>query len=136
MWDANQLLRLTILGVVLSLATGCAAVDRIETAYTAVTTATVSPTQVKLAIDAFDAAEVTATDFYLPLHPCKVHAAPCRGAAKPVIDAIRAGRSARNNLKAVLRRSADGPISAVDYNALAVATGTIKAALSAYGINF
>ena len=134
---AGALALVMITGVSLG---GCATVDKIKAAYETVTSATVTTQQVKIAIDSFDVLQVAATDLYLPLHPCSAtRGFPCRGAAKPVVDALRAGRAARNNLKAMLRASvasSSGTIAAADYNALTVASATIKAALTSYGINF
>src|SRR5665647_934483 len=89
------------LTVVLSLA-GCA---KLTADYNAITGATVSPTAVIVAANAFDAVEATATN-YLTLKKCSATTGPvCRNVAatKVIIPAVRSGRTARNNLEAFMQ---------------------------------
>lgn len=105
-------------------------------AITGLTQTTVSQRDAVLAIDAFDAVEITATN-YLRLRRCDGTNAPiCRDPAitPQVIAAVRTGRSSRNNLKASLRASAGANTvgGVADYNALSAAIQTVKAFTDAY----
>lgn len=102
--------------------------------YDVATTATVSPTAVVVAASAFDAAEVTATN-YLRAKRCNGTNGPvCRDSAvtPTIIGSIRAGRVARNNLKAFLRAHPGELGPKGDYDALVTATNTIQSATAAY----
>lgn len=109
---------------------GCTAfrneLQKVETAVQIVSTASVTPTEVYVAINVFDGAEATAKN-YLTLHPCgPTQGFPCRGAAQPVWDAVRKGRVARNNLKAYMRANLNRAVPSPDYNALTLATSALK----------
>ena len=110
---------------------GCA---QLQNAYNVVTGAQVSPQAVVVAASTFDAFEVTATN-YLRLRRCTGSNGPiCRDPAvtPKIIAAVRAGRVARNNLKAFLRAHPGqlGPTG--DYDALIAATQTLQQVLAAY----
>lgn len=104
--------------------------------YGTVTGASVSPVSVYVARNAFDVAEATATN-YLTQPKCKP-AGPtiCRSpaATKQIIPAVRAGRKARDDLKAFAAANpgALGPTGL--YNALVAATGTLQSIYQTYNI--
>lgn len=96
----------------------------------------VSPAAVYIASNGFDAAEATATN-YLTLPRCAVTSpALCRSpaATKQIIPAVRAGRKARDDLKAFLAANPGqlGPTGL--YNALTAATGTLHGVFQIYNI--
>lgn len=117
------------------LLSGCAtALTNIEAAYSTLTSATVSAQAVTVAVDAFDAAEVTATNV-VRLRKCTGSNGPiCRsvGAAAEIAKAVRAGRVARNNLEQFLsdHPGALGPQGL--YDALTTATTTLTTILAKY----
>jgi len=118
--------------LVFSLA-GCASLTN---AYNTLNGTSVSPTAVYVAANAFDAVEVTATN-YLKLPKCTGSNGPvCRSpvATKQIIPAVRAGRVARNNLETFMAQNpgALGPVGL--YNALTTATATLQAIVSQYNI--
>ncbi len=98
---------------------GCATLQRIESAVSIATGPNVTPQQIYVAVNAFDAAEVLATN-YLRLPRCP-QAVACRDpiVSKQVITWVRAGRIDRNKLKAGLRAAPGQNISLVTvYNDL------------------
>lgn len=118
---------------------GCSTVNSIGSAYSAATSVKVTKTQVYVAANAFDAVEVTATN-YVRLPTCKTGqtflADQCstKVAISKLVPAIRAGRAARNNLEA-FAKDHPGEIGASGlYAALTTAISTIKTVLSAYGV--
>ena len=118
--------------IVLSLA-GCAS---IQNAYDTLNGTSVSPTAVYVAANAFDAVEVTATN-YLRLKKCSTTSGPvCRSpvATAQIIPAVRSGRVARTNLENFMAQNpgALGPVGL--YNALITATATLQAVVSQYHV--
>ena len=118
--------------LVFSLA-GCAA---LQNAYDTLNGTSVSPTAVYVAANAFDAVEVTATN-YLKLPKCTGSNGPvCRSpaATKQIIPAVRSGRVARTNLENFMAQNpgALGPVGL--YNALTTATSTLQAIVQQYSI--
>jgi hypothetical protein len=108
-----------LLLIPLCLALGACAT--LENTWSVITGASVSPTQIIVAANAFDAGEATATQYLLY---CKANpaASPCALATRQaVIKAVRAGRVTRGQLEPYIVSGAAGP-SAL-YNAL-VATVT------------
>lgn len=110
---------------------GCA---KLESAYQAVTSATVTPQQVYIAANAFDGIEASATN-YLRLPVCG--SLPCRNpsATKSIVSAIRAGRLARNKLESAVNTNPTAPVDANLYSTLTSSTSTIKAILAEFGVN-
>ena len=85
-----------------------------------------TPSQVAVAINAFDAAEITATN-YLTLPLCATGGPKvCRTApiSTSITTAVRAGIAARNALTADLQTNASAPITALE--ALNAAVSTIS----------
>jgi len=103
--------------------------QKVELAWQLITSASVSPTQIIIAGNAFDAVEASATQY---LMYCKVNPAltacvlPIR---QKVVAAVRSGRSARNQLEPYVTSGTAGP-SAL-YNTLAAAINTLQANLPA-----
>ncbi len=107
-----------------------------QNAYNTVTGATVSPTAVYVAANAFDAVEVTATN-YLRLKKCTGTNGPvCRSpaATKQIIPAVRAGRVARTNLENFMAQNPGALGPAGLYNALTAATATLQSIVSQYNV--
>lgn len=98
-------------------------------------TGTVSPASIYLARNAFDAVEVSATN-YLNLKKCPVQAPFCRdpGATAKLVPAIRAGRVARNNASQFLIDHPNQLGAQGLYDALLSSTETIKQILAQYKI--
>lgn len=125
------------LAVTLAVA-GCAGtIDRVGTAYSVLTEIRVSREAVVLARNAFNAAEVTATN-YLSLRRCNGSNGPvCRDPAlrKPIVAAVLAGRAARNDLTRFMREHPNelGPSGL--YDALTSATSTINVVTTTYQAN-
>lgn len=84
---------------------GCALTDKIGNAYTSITSTTVSTDAVTYAASAFDAVQITATN-YLRLRRCTGDNGPiCRDPAitPQIIALVKAGREERNALKRFVR---------------------------------
>ncbi len=98
-------------------------------------TGTVSPEAIYIARNAFDTAEVSATN-YLNLKRCPTNAPFCRSpvATAKLIPAIRAGRQARNAATAFLDQHPGQLGTQGLYDGLVSATDTIKAILAQYNV--
>jgi hypothetical protein len=105
---------------------GCATFDQnVKTAWAMLTGASVSPTQIIVAGNAFDALEATATQYLLYCKSVKYAIQVCAlGNRKPVVAAVRSGRAARNQLEPYVVSGTAGP-SAI-YNTLAAAINTLQ----------
>jgi hypothetical protein len=118
---------LLILPLALSLG-ACATFDKdIQTAWAVITSAAVTPQQIIIASNAFDAAEASTTQYLLY---CKVNPALTVCAVKNrqlVIAAVRAGRSARTQLEPYVTSGTAGP--AAIYNTLTASISTLQANL-------
>lgn len=105
---------------------GCAGtLGKLETAWEVATSTSVTPTQIIIAGNAFDAAEVGAAGY---LTYCKTNTNPQPQCAlvtrKRVVSSVRAGRAARNALEPYVVAGKAGPI--VVYNALIEAISAVK----------
>lgn len=121
------MLKRTIAAVVfVSVLPGCAAIQVAGTP--------VSPQEVIVAANAFDALEATAT-VYLRLPPCP-QAHLCRNAAAvhSIVVAIRAGRKARNELEAEIAPGSGALVSTNAYNVLTTTLKTLNSVYLQYGI--
>lgn len=121
-----------ILAFVLTLG-ACA---NLQNAYNTLNGTTVSPTAVYVAANAFDAVEVTATN-YLKLKKCTGTNGPvCRSpvATKQIIPAVRSGRVARTNLENFMAQNPGALGPAGLYNALTSATATLQAIVAQYNV--
>ena len=120
----------------IAIALSLGACAQIQNDWAAITGASVSPTAVIVAGNSFDALEATATN-YLRLKKCSASTGPiCRNpqATTVIIPAIRAGRSARNNLEQFMKDHPGqlGPQGL--YDALQSAITTLRQAFTIYGV--
>lgn len=124
-----KLAAIAMLGLALG---GCAQLEelktRVDQAATVVSSSVntaVSPTNVIIASNAFDAMQVIATK-YLRLPRCSGTSGPiCRSpaATPPLIAAVKAGRKARDAAQDYVRNNPNGMVPGDLYQAL---TGTVK----------
>ena len=121
--------KLLIIGLLAFGLTGCA---QLQNAYQVVTGAAITPEQVYVSANAFDAVEASATQ-YLKLPVCG--SAPCRnaGATATIVAAVRAGRLARNQLESAVNSNPTGPVNANLLATLTSSTSTLKSILSEFG---
>lgn len=128
--------KIIILFLALSLA-GCSTLERLRNTAEAVGEYRVTPQAVILASNAFDAAEITATN-YLNLKRCKTSNVTfvCRNptATALIIPAIRSGRVARDNLQQFLKDHPDELAPVTAYEKLTALTGTLKDIYSQYRV--
>ena len=99
---------LIICAVALSLG-GCAAIKQLEDIVGAVAGTTVSPQQLYIAANAFDATKITATGYF---NYCRTHLAtdPCAaGNRRLVLKYVRSGTAARNQAETYLETGASAP---------------------------
>ena len=124
------LIALALVGALAAPLGGCA---NIQNAWNAVTSATITPQQVYIAANAFDAVEASATT-YLRLPVCGK--LPCRvtSATAAIVSSIRAGRLARNKLEQAVQANPGAPVNANLFATLTSSTATIKAILTEYGV--
>lgn len=118
--------------------TGCAQVQKtFDTVGNAITAAenAVTPQQIYIAANAFDAVKVSATN-YLELKRCPQNAPFCRDPAvtKKLIPLIRAGTIARNNAVAWARANPNGFADVSLYEKLTGITSTIEEMMKQYHI--
>ena len=108
---------------------GCA---QLQNAYNVVTGAAITPEQVYVSANAFDAIEASATQ-YLRLPVCG--SAPCRnaGATQTIVAAVRSGRLARNKLESAVNANPTGPVDANLLATLTSSTSTLKSILAEFG---
>lgn len=92
-------------------------------------------TQIYVAANAFDAAEVTATQ-YLGLPLCGTGPTVCRtqAASAAVVAATRGGYKARQALVAACAASATSTACISDYSALTAAVSGLQTTFTAYGV--
>ncbi len=119
--------RLIPLVLILALG-GCASLQNV---WSVVTGVSVSPTQIVVAGNAFDAAETSATQYLLWCKQNAANAACALSTRKSVVAAVRSGRAARNALEPYVVSGTAGP-SAL-YNTLVAAINTLQASQPAIG---
>lgn len=107
---------------------GCASFQafeqNVQTAWAVATSASVSPTQIIIAGNTFDALEATATQY---LGYCKANPAISQCALstrQKTVAAVRAGRAARNALEPYVVSGTAGP--AAVYNTLVAAIASLQ----------
>lgn len=122
----RKLFTIAVLAGSIALA-GCAStLQKLDTAWQIVTSAAVSPTQIIVAGNAFDALEATATQYLLYCKSVAYAPQPCAlGNRRPVVAAVRAGRGARNQLEPYVVSGTAGP--AAIYNTLIAAITQLQA---------
>src|SRR6266436_7253098 len=119
------------LALVLALALTLSACANLKTAYQVITEASVSPTQIIVAANAFDALEGTATQY---LVYCKANLITTICSAdnrRGVIKWVRTGRAARNQLETYIASNTTGP--AAVYNTLIAAINQLNLTPAASG---
>jgi len=110
--------------LILVLALSLGACANLKTAYQVITEASVSPTQIVVAANAFDALEGTATQY---LVYCKANlTTPVCSAdnRRSVIKYVRSGRAARNQLETYVAAGNAGPAGL--YNTLITAINSLN----------
>lgn len=114
--------KLLAIGLLAFSLAGCATVQR---DWSIITGTTVSPTQIIVTANAFDAAEASATQYLLY---CKATVpAPSYCALKTrqtVVAAVRAGIAARNQLEPYITSGAVGPVAL--YNTLVAVVSSLQ----------
>lgn len=119
-----------LLVVALSLG-GCAALQKLEAIYTDVSGSTISPQNVYIAVNAFDATKATATSYFIY---CRAHLATavCSPAnRRTVLKYVRSGTAARNQLETYLTAGTAAPTQI--YQTLIAAVDALKTSAIASG---
>lgn len=99
----------------------------LQNAWEMITSASVSPTQIIVAGNAFDAAEASATQFLLYCKANKAQPACALSIRQKIVAAVRAGRTARNGLEPYVVSGTAGP-SAL-FNTMVTSINTLQAQL-------
>lgn len=122
-----------ILVITLSLSlAGCA---NFQNAWNILTGTQVSPTAVYVAENAFDSVEVVATAYLVACHKNSSAFAACTKAIESkVVGAVRAGRTARNNLRSFMVAHPDALGAQGLYDALTNATSTLNDVVNTYNL--
>lgn len=109
---------------------GCATV---KTDWAIITGTSVSPTQIIVAANAYDAAEATATQFLLYCKASSPVPSYCAlGTRQAVVTAVRAGRTARAGLEPYIVSGTAGPIAL--YNTLVSVVLQLQSQIPATGV--
>lgn len=104
----------------------------LQTAWDVVTGVSVSPTQIIVAANAFDAGEASATQYLLYCKATVPAPAICALATrKQVVAAVRAGRVARNQLEPYIVSGTAGP--AAVYNTLIATVTSLQSQIPSTG---
>lgn len=115
-----------------SLALGLGGCATLQTDWAIITGATVTPTQILIAANAFDAGEATATQYLLYCHGTVPVPSYCALTTRQsVVKAVRAGRAARAQLEPYITSGTAGP-SAL-YNTLVAMVQTLQAQIPTTG---
>lgn len=122
---------LLVLPLVLSLGACATLTQKIETAWQIVTSASVSPTQIIVAGNAFDAAKASATQYLKFCHDNSAIPACALKIRKQVVAAVRAGTTARDQLEPYVVAGTAGP--AAIYNTLIATITTLQNNIPATG---
>ena len=125
----NMKIKSAIAIAAVALALGACA--QLKTVYSLVTDTVVSPTQVIVTANAFDALEGSATQYLVYCRTNLTVPACSATNRRAVIKYVRAGRAARNQLETYIVQNANAP-SAV-YNTLVAAVNSLNATPAANG---
>lgn len=120
---------LLVIPLLLSLG-ACASLN---TAWSVVTGVSVSPTQIIIASNAFDAGEASATQYLLYCKANPVVAYCALKTRQSVVSAVRAGRVARNQLEPYVVSGSAGP--AAIYNTLVATVQSLQAQIPSTGVS-
>lgn len=118
--------------LVIALALGLGACSTLQTDWQIVSGASASPTQIIVASNAFDAAEGSATQYLLYCKANKAAPACALATRKKVVAAVRAGRTARNQLEPYITSGTAGPLTI--YNTLIATVQTLQASTPTTGV--
>ena len=121
--------------IVVALAASLGGCAQLQTDYSVLTGATISPTAVIVSANAFDGLEATAT-IYLKLPQCPTVTKVCRApeAVPGIVKAVRAGRTARNSLEALLAANGNSAIPVASYNTLTAAVSSLQSIFAQYQV--
>lgn len=106
-------------------------IQRVETAIKVVTSASVTPQQIIIAGNAFDAGEASATQYLLFCRANVGNAGCALSTRKKIVAAVRSGRKARDTLEPYAVAGNAGPVAI--YNTLIAAITTLQSNLPAAG---
>lgn len=118
---------------ILALGIGLASCAQLTAAVDTLTGARVSPQAVYVAENVFDGYERTATNYFRLCHKAPANPICSKTAEVQIADSVRAGRVARNNLRAFMKAHPDALGASGLYDALTAASDTLKSALQTYG---
>ena len=118
--------------LIIPLALSLGACASLQTAWSVVTGTTVSPTQIIVAANAFDAGEASATQYLLFCRATVPAPSYCAlSTRQTVIKSVRAGRVARNQLEPYIVSGTAGP--AAIYNTLIATVQSLQTQIPATG---
>jgi hypothetical protein len=117
-----------------ALALGLAGCANIQNAYETITGARVSPQSVYVAMNVFDGLERTATNYLVLCHKSPSNPVCAKKAEVDIAASVRAGRIARNNLKAFMVNHPDALGAGGLYDAFKAASDTLQQAIQQYGV--
>jgi hypothetical protein len=100
---------------------GCA---QLQNDWDILTNTAVSPTQIVVAANAYDAAEASATQYLIYCKANPAQAACALATRQKVVAGVRAGRQARNQLEPYITSGTAGPIAL--YNTLQAAITSLQ----------
>jgi hypothetical protein len=115
--------------LIIPLALSLGACASLQTAWSVVTGVSVSPTQILVAANAFDAGEASATQYLLFCKANPVQSVCALKTRQAVVSAVRAGRVTRNQLEPYIVSNTAGP--AALYNALVATVTALKSQIPA-----
>lgn len=104
---------------------GCAEIQKAENTWSILSNTSVSPTQIIVAANAFDAAEASATQYLTYCKANKTQAGCALDIRKKVVAGVRSGRAARNQLEPYVTSGQAGPMAI--YDTLTAAITTLQA---------
>lgn len=111
------------LGLALAL-TGCSTLSNLET----IASGSVSPQQVYIAANSFDAIEATATQYLgLPLCPQGTPVCRTQVSSQTVYNNVKTARGARNALEAYMGANPGAAVPVSNYNVLVTSVQTLTA---------
>jgi hypothetical protein len=106
----------------------------LQTTWSIVTGASVSPTQIIIAANAFDAGEASATQYLLYCKATVPAPTYCAlSTRQSVVKAVRAGRVARNQLEPYVVSGSAGP--AAIYNTLVATVTSLQTQIPSTGVS-
>jgi hypothetical protein len=116
----------------ISLALGLGGCAALQADWAIVTSASVSPTQIIIAANAFDAGEATATQYLLYCKATVPAPSYCALATRQaVVKAVRTGRVVRAQLEPYITSGTAGPVAL--YNTLVAAVQSLQAQIPTTG---